>query len=331
MSLDFYTALNLAAIGEHAASCNGREWGEEIQVRFRGLMASLNNGNLPRWVAAYQDLPDIHTLKVQLDVARVSAQGQPMGPTTHSALKSALLRLQPWRKGPFELHGVSVDTEWRSDWKWARVAPHLSPLKGRRVLDVGCGNGYYGWRMLGVQAKWVLGIDPNWLFMLQYLAVQRYLGRDRALHLLPFTLEDFVRRPVFDTVFSMGVLYHRRDPAAHLQELTECLRPGGELVLETLVVEPAIGKVLIPDGRYARMRNVWTLPTSATLCDWLSEAGFEQCRVVDESMTSQKEQRATEWMQFESLDKCLDPTDPSRTVEGYPAPRRSVVIAQKPS
>jgi tRNA (mo5U34)-methyltransferase len=34
-------------------------------------------------------------------------------------------------------------------------------------------------------------------------------------------------------------------------------------------------------------------------------------------------------MQFESLDAALDPDDSTRTIEGYPAPIRSIVIAQK--
>jgi tRNA (mo5U34)-methyltransferase len=41
------------------------------------------------------------------------------------------------------------------------------------------------------------------------------------------------------------------------------------------------------------------------------------------------EQRRTTWMPFESLAHALDRNDPSRTVEGYPAPRRVAIIATR--
>jgi tRNA (mo5U34)-methyltransferase len=87
---------------------------------------------------------------------------------------------------------------------------------------------------------------------------------------------------------------------------------------------------LLPQERYARMRNVWFIPTVAELQLWLQRCGFVNVRVVDESDTSVEEQRSTEWMQFESLQQSLDSTNPALTVEGLPAPRRAVFIANKP-
>ena len=236
--------------------------------------------------------------------------------------------LSPWRKGPFDLFGVHVDTEWRSDWKWSRVAPHLD-LRGKRVLDVGCGNGYYQWRMLGAGADSVIGIDPNWLFFCQFQAVQRYLPDLPAWH-LPFALEDLpAALEGFDTVFSMGVFYHRRSPIEHLLALKDCLLKGGELVLETLVIEGDENQVLVPEDRYAQMRNVWFLPSVPALERWLRRAGFRDVRCVDVSTTSVEEQRSTEWMRYQSLSDFLDPADHSRTIEGLPAPRRAVLVARK--
>ncbi|MCU7797779.1 MAG: tRNA 5-methoxyuridine(34)/uridine 5-oxyacetic acid(34) synthase CmoB, partial [Candidatus Thiodiazotropha sp. (ex Myrtea spinifera)] len=131
----------------------------------------------------------------------------------------------------------------------------------------------------------------------------------------------------FDTVFSMGVFYHRRSPFSHLSELKGCLRKGGELVLETLVIEGGPGEVLVPEGRYAKMRNVWFIPSPATLISWLSRAGFGDVRLIDVTTTSVEEQRATEWMRFESLADYLDPSQPAQTVEGHPAPRRAIIVA----
>ncbi len=197
------------------------------------------------------------------------------------------------------------------------------------MLDVGCGNGYHCWRMAGVGAELVIGIDPTQLFLAQFLAVRHFLGADYPVHLLPLTLEQVpTNLRAFDTVFSMGVLYHRRSPIDHLYELKSCLRQGGELVLETLVIDGGEGQILVPDGRYAKMRNVWFIPSPETLCGWLCRCGFNEVRLIDVTTTSVEEQRKTEWMQFESLSDYLDPANPQLTIEGHPAPQRAIILAK---
>ncbi|KJK01854.1 tRNA methyltransferase [Pseudomonas sp. 21] len=285
------------------------------------------HGDLERWLAAVDRLPALQPAAIEL-LERFNLEGA-CDEATRDQLKLALQGLIPWRKGPFHLFGVHIDTEWRSDWKWERVSPHLD-LTGKRVLDVGCGNGYYQWRMLGAGARSVVGVDPNWLFFCQFLAMKRYLPDLPAWH-LPFALEDLPEKlEGFDTVFSMGVLYHRRSPIDHLLALKDCLRKGGELVLETLVVEGDVNTVLVPEDRYAQMRNVWFLPSVPALELWLRRAGFTDVRSVDISRTSVEEQRATEWMRYQSLPDFLDPEDHGRTIEGLPAPLRATLVARKP-
>ena len=234
----------------------------------------------------------------------------------------------PWRKGPFYLHDIHIDTEWRSDWKWDRVVPHIAPLKNRQVLDVGCGSGYHMWRMLGEDASGVYGIDPTQLFLIQFQAIKHFIGQ-RNIHFLPLGIEDMQPLKAFDTVFSMGVLYHRKDPMQFLTQLKDQLRKGGELVLETLVVDGDETTVLMAGERYAQMRNVWFLPSAKALMVWLERLGFENIRVVDINHTTLDEQRSTEWMETQSLKDFLDPADITRTIEGYPAPQRAVIVANK--
>ncbi|MFC3609144.1 tRNA 5-methoxyuridine(34)/uridine 5-oxyacetic acid(34) synthase CmoB [Stutzerimonas tarimensis] len=301
-------------------------WAETLPGQLADKIAR-SHGDLPRWQAAVEALPALTAESIEL-ADNLVLQGT-CSEGERAQLDTALRGLIPWRKGPFDLFGVKVDTEWRSDWKWQRLAPHLS-LQGRRVLDVGCGNGYYMWRMLGAGAETVIGVDPNWLFHNQFHAVKRFLPEHPAWH-LPFALEELPPRlEGFDTVFSMGVLYHRRSPIDHLLELRDCLVKGGELVLETLVVEGDEFTALVPEDRYARMRNVWFLPSVPALARWLRRAGFVDVRCVDVSVTPVEEQRATEWMRFQSLPDFLDPQDHSRTLEGLPAPTRAILLARKP-
>lgn len=158
--------------------------------------------------------------------------------------------------------------------------------------------------------------------------VKHFLG-DIPVDILPIGIERLPSNlESFDTTFSMGVLYHRRSPMDHLRELKATLKLGGQLVLETLLIEGQLGEVLVPEGRYAMMNNVWFLPSADTLISWLKKCGFKNPRLVDLDQTSTKEQRQTEWMKFHSLAEFLDQNDTNKTVEGHPAPLRGVFLAE---
>ncbi len=288
------------------------------------------HGDLPKWQTFLDALPSIEADQIRLDQDAIQiGNTDKLDATQRKQLHDALFGLKPWRKGPYQVFDTFIDTEWRSDWKWQRVMPHISSLTGRKVLDVGCGTGYHCWRMLGDGADYVLGIDPSARFLMQYNAIQKY-AQDSRFDFLPIGIEDMpTNLSVFDTVFSMGVLYHRRNPINHILELKGLLKDGGEIVLETLIVDEANGGILQPEERYAQMRNVWSITTVEKTLSLLNEAGFKNARCVDQNTTSLEEQRSTDWMQFHSLKEFLDPNDITKTIEGYPAPKRGIFIAQK--
>lgn len=292
------------------------------------------HGDLESWLALLQQLPAAHASEIKLDqdTIRIGLESD-LPLAQRQVMHDALLALSPWRKGPYELFGTLIDTEWRSDWKWQRVHPHISSLRGRAVLDVGCGTGYHCWRMLGDGADYVLGIDPSMRFLIQHIAVQQYAD-DSRFDFLPIGIEQMPTNLAhFDTVFSMGVLYHRRTPLNHLHELKQLLTAGGELVLETLIVDEGICPLedgtFRPESRYAQMRNVWSVMTVEKIISLLEQAGFSDARCVNQNITSLDEQRQTPWMQFHSLEQFLDPNDINKTIEGYPAPKRGIFVAKK--
>ncbi|MDH5432389.1 MAG: tRNA 5-methoxyuridine(34)/uridine 5-oxyacetic acid(34) synthase CmoB [Gammaproteobacteria bacterium] len=307
---------------------------ETVDKKFQ----SYTHGELSEWENIIRSLPIIQPGEFELK-KRVSI-GSKDNLINHGInveeLTNTLKKLHPWRKGPFDFFGIHIDTEWRSDWKWNRVLPHISSLKNRTVLDVGCGNGYHCWRIYGEGAKLVLGIDPSQKFLGQFSIFKKYLS-DIPVHLLPLTLEDMPDTEMFvsdglkgfDTVFSMGVLYHRRSPIDHLLALKSQLNKGGELILETLVIDGDETSVLVPEDRYAQMRNVWFIPSVTALERWLRRSGFINIRTVDISRTSYEEQRKTDWMHFHSLEDYLN-NEKTLTVEGYQAPTRAILIANKP-
>lgn len=297
-------------------------------------LQSNRHGDHGKWAAAVAALPGTEAGLPALVPGPTVTVPCELDTATQAATAEQLRVLHPWRKGPFSYAGIDIDTEWRSDWKWARIAAELTRLMGNqaapRILDVGSGNGYFGWRLLDAGAQCVIGIDPTLLFCMQHLAINRRAASDRNW-VLPLRLEDLPSGELgcFDGVLSMGVLYHRRDAAAHLAELRAQLAPSGWLLLETLVVA---GTTIFPaenKGRYARMRNVWCVPNERAVEDWLKAAGFAEVHCVHIGNTSTEEQRTTPWMRFESLQQALDPNDPARTIEGWPRPRRAVYLARQ--
>ncbi len=303
-------------------------WLETLPTHLAKWHKEALHGDFKKWCKLLEQLPDTTPAKVDLfNEVRIGSASD-ITEYQQKQITGLLKQFMPWRKGPFFIHDIHIDTEWRSDWKWDRVAPHVTSLTGKKVLDVGCGSGYHMWRMLAQEPELVVGIDPTQLFLIQFQAIKHF-APDYPIHLLPLGIEQMPALKAFDTVFSMGVLYHRKSPFEFLQQLKDQLKVGGELVLETLVVEGDENTVLVPGERYAQMRNVWFIPSVKALEHWMSRAGFKNIRCVNLDETSLDEQRRTEWMTSHSLQDFLDKEDVSKTIEGYPAPLRATLIAEK--
>tara|TARA_R110002126_G_scaffold291807_1_gene459665 strand:+ start:106161 stop:107162 length:1002 start_codon:yes stop_codon:yes gene_type:complete len=293
-------------------------------------LAEMNDGNLPAMLAILNDMPPVKPLSHQLDKDSVIIDGA-LTYNEQQQINAAFRHLMPWRKGPFTVGDIHIDAEWQCHMKWNRIKDKITPLKNRAVLDVGSNNGYFGWRMRGAGARHVLGVDPALVSIIQFFAIN-HLIQDFNHVIFPLKMEKIPARLAnFDSIFSMGVLYHRRAPLDHISELYEALRAGGELIIETLVVEGEDGMAFMPPGRYARMNNVWFLPSVATLQTWLEKIGFCDIKMIDLHQTSPDEQRATAWKPGVSLREYLDPDDINKTIEGHPPPLRVTLTAQKPA
>lgn len=292
--------------------------------------ANPKHGHFNDWREAYEALPNLtmSTTDLSQDTILIGDKDD-ITSGQKQLLETQLIALNPWRKGPFNVFGIHIDTEWRSDWKWSRIAPYIE-LKDKLVLDIGCGNGYYALRMQAMGAELVVGVDPNWHYAFQFHALQKYSSIPQQAFVLPISFEEIPgNTSYFDAIFSMGVLYHRQEPQSHLDQVYTMLEEGGQFILETLIIDDEDADMLIPNERYANMRNVWIIPSVELLRAWLNKAGFVNIKVVDITMTTIQEQRQTEWMTRYSLEQALNPKDHSLTIEGYQAPLRATVIAKK--
>ncbi len=309
---------------------NCQQWLDTLPEQLDTILNNEKHGHIDEWRTIIAELPEGKPCKVNFNTDSITIGSKTeLKKPDQDKLYDLLKQLHPWRKGPYTLFGIQIDTEWRSDWKWQRLEKYINNLEGKKVLDVGCGSGYHCWRMRGAGASLVVGIDPMIRFLTQFNVIKHYIA-DEPVHLLPLTLEQLPEKlNYFDTVFSLGVLYHRRSPVDHLYKLGECLLPGGQLVLETLIIKGEHNATLIPQKRYAKMRNVWFISDVSMILALLTRCGFSNARVVDITATTTEEQRQTDWMHFESLSDFLDPEDDTKTIEGYPAPLRAIFIAEK--
>lgn len=242
---------------------------------------------------------------------------------------AALQTFCPWKKGPFELFGTHIDAEWRSDWKWERIEAHCQPLTGRKIADIGCHNGYFMFRMLEQNPDLVVGIEPVAKHWWNFQLIQN-LVRSPKLYFELLGVEHMDLYPgFFDTIFCLGILYHHTDPVGLLRKMREALAPRGEIIIDCQGIPGTDPVALTPRSRYAKARGIWFLPTQSCLEHWITRAGFTKVKCFYGEPLSVEEQRRTDWADVDSLAEFLDPSNPTKTVEGYPAPWRFYVRAQK--
>lgn len=245
-------------------------------------------------------------------------------------LKEDLNEFIPWRKGPFIWNGVELEAEWNSHMKWERLEDYLGPVWGRRVLDVGCNNGYYMLRLLEKNPEYVLGIDPTVRFYYQYKLLTKGVYLPNCdFELLGFEHMTFFPKS-FDLILFMGILYHHSDPIGQLKLLKYALRKKGRAIIEVQGIDDPKPVSLFPEKRYAKAPGVWFLPSASCLVNMLHRAGFRNIDIISSDIMTEDEQRNTEFCPrpFETLVDFLDPKDKTKTIEGYPAPYRHLVVAQ---
>ncbi|WP_442867988.1 tRNA 5-methoxyuridine(34)/uridine 5-oxyacetic acid(34) synthase CmoB [Campylobacter sp. VBCF_06 NA8] len=238
-------------------------------------------------------------------------------------IRQIALSLKPWRKGPFALNELFIDSEWQSFIKFNLLRGHID-LAGKNVADVGCNNGYYMYRMLGLGARSVTGFDPSALFYLQFLFLQHFMRTQAIFEPLGVEHLPFYGAK-FDTIFCLGVIYHRSDPISMLKQLKSALNSGGEVILDTMYIDMDGDFALTPKGGYSKISNIYFVPTIGALSNWCERAKFKNFEILETKQTDFNEQRKTEWIDGQSLENFLDPKNPNLTIEGYPAPKRVYV------
>jgi len=282
--------------------------------------------NILPYQEAIKNLPQYEDVEVSLG-DRVSMTIPNLGIADIEQIEETALLMKPWRKGPFQINDLFIDSEWQSQIKYNLLEPYFD-LKDKVVGDIGCNNGYYLFRMLTHEPKKLIGFDPSAIYYSQFQFMNHFVKSDIVYELLGVEHVEFYEHK-FDTLFCLGVLYHRSDPVAMLKSLFKGLNKGGELILDTFMIDGEGEMCLTPKDRYSKIPNIYFVPTVNALINWCTRAGFESVEVLETMVTESNEQRKTKWIDTQSLEDFLDPNDETKTVEGYPAPKRVYIKALK--
>ena len=248
---------------------------------------------------------------------------------TIKEIESIAKSLGKWRKGPYHLGPLHIDSEWRSDIKWDKISKKIPSLGDKIILDIGCNNGYFMFQMEKQRPKSVLGIDPVNYCEAQFNFLQHFMKSPNLFFEMLGINDVSAFSDLFDGIFNMGIIYHHPNPIDQLKRCHQALRKGGFIVLESITIPGNQSIALFPEDRYAKMRNVWFVPTQKCLESWLHKAKFKNIELAFDTKLTSNEQRVTTWSPGASLMDFLDPEDNSLTVEKYPAPRRAALIAYK--
>lgn len=245
--------------------------------------------------------------------------------STNSQAKDEILtitkKLKPWRKGPFKIDDLFIDTEWQSFIKFNILKPFMNEISQKCVADIGCNNGYYMFKMLEFNPAKLIGFDPSIKYRLQFELINALAKTPIKYELLG--VEDLPNYGLkFDVIFCLGVIYHRSDPIKMLKDLKAGLNKNGVVFLDTMYIEDEREIALVPNKTYSKIPNIYFVPSISALKNWCERAGFKEFEVLATKKTDENEQRKTEWIDSFSLENFLDPKDKNLTIEGYEAPKR---------
>lgn len=208
-----------------------------------------------------------------------------------------------------------------------QVVEQQGGVRGRRVLDVGCADGFFSFTASAWGASEVVGIDisEHEIQKAQWLCDHMEHGPIR------FAVHDLRELPLpnepgsFDLVMCHGVFYHFDDPVGLLRRLAESTRGG--LILDTDTL-PLPGRLMLleyeTDRAWGSSLPVW-VPTATSLLLLAAHAGFHSYTLPRigkaDPIDYRSKRRTTVYFSKGSDGECRlpDPSEVARPADNKPS------------
>jgi SAM-dependent methyltransferase len=169
--------------------------------------------------------------------------------------------------------------------EWPAIQAMLPPLQGRRVLDLGCGFGWFCRWARAQGAAGVLGLDVSEKMLARAAADTQ----DAAIRYQRVDLETLALAPAsFDLAYSSLVLHYIIDLAGLLATVHQALAPGGRLVVSMehpIYTAPSRpGWVTDDAGHHTWPLDGYSVEGPRTT-DWLAPGVVKQHRTIGTTLT----------------------------------------------
>jgi tRNA (mo5U34)-methyltransferase len=158
---------------------------------------------------------------------------------TSDELRELFDSLKPWLH-LIDVHGVPTKTEpaWGEYLEhprhlWEEVSELLPDLAGKRVLDVGCNDGFFLFACRRLGAEEVVGIETDEHFVNHAALVNRLLDLGGIIvhRMSAYDIGETLGR--FDVTLALGLIYHLKSPLFFFERVAPIT--SSMIVVETAV------------------------------------------------------------------------------------------------
>ncbi len=173
---------------------------------------------------------------------------------------------------PFEELVANFESPERSAWqKPDQVLGFIGDWQGKRVMDIGCGTGYFSVRMARAGAQVIAAdVDPRFLdYVKTRVDTADIGGGSIEIRKIPMDAPGLEKEEV-DKVFLCDVYHHIQDRPKYFRQVAQGLKPEGQLIVLDFFKKEA------PVGPPVKMKIAYELVQKE-----LEEAGFRKFKIAE--------------------------------------------------
>ena len=165
----------------------------------------------------------------------------------------------------------------RSDLLDPLILDLLGEVKGKQILDAGCGDGYLSRKLARLGAQ-VIGVEISERMLAYAREEEENEPLGISYHLASCASLPFLPASAFDVVLTNNVIQDLADYQGAFREFGRLLRPGGtylHIANHPCFMTPVWGWVRDEEGRRMHRKVDYYFQRGPFLCPWGAKSGME--------------------------------------------------------